>query len=52
MPKTRDEPLGQAAASKTAVNEHLSNERTHLAFLRTAVALITFGITSTGSVCS
>jgi len=45
MPKTREEPVEQAAASKIAVTEHLSNERTHLAFLRTAVALITFGIT-------
>jgi len=45
MPETREVPLEHAVARQTAVNEHLSNERTHLAFLRTAVALITFGVT-------
>jgi len=45
MPKKPDGPTGQSAALGSAVNEHLANERTHLAFLRTAVALITFGIT-------
>lgn len=45
MPKKPHGPTGQGPASGTTVNEHLANERTQLAFLRTAVALITFGIT-------
>lgn len=29
----------------TYAREHLANERTHLAYIRTAIALLTFGIT-------
>ena len=39
-----EEPPGHGPASPTVVREHLANERTHLAFLRTALALITLGI--------
>ena len=42
---TSDEPLGKTAVTHGFVSEHLANERTHLASLRTAIALITFGIT-------
>lgn len=34
-----------SAANKN-VSHHLSNERTYLAFIRTAIALITFGVTT------
>jgi putative membrane protein len=44
MPDAIDEPRRQPAASSTAVREHMANERTHLAFLRTAIGLITLGM--------
>jgi putative membrane protein len=34
-----------AEAGATRISEHLANERTHLAWVRTAIALISFGIT-------
>lgn len=34
-----------SSASQAHLSEHLANERTYLAYLRTAVALISFGIT-------
>jgi putative membrane protein len=40
-PERRTEP-----AASRHISEHLSNERTYLAFVRTAVALITFGVTA------
>src|SRR5215831_3754633 len=34
-----------STASQAHVSEHLANERTYLAYLRTAISLISFGIT-------
>jgi putative membrane protein len=47
IPKS-DSPAGSKGSSPAAqahLSEHLANERTYLAYLRTAVSLISFGIT-------
>lgn len=44
MPDAINEPRRAPAMSTTAVREHMANERTHLAFLRTAIGLITLGM--------
>jgi putative membrane protein len=41
----RDRALGSPAKPRAYFTEHLANERTHLAYVRTAVALFVFGIT-------
>jgi putative membrane protein len=40
----KDKPAGNTA-SQAHLSEHLANERTYLAYLRTSVSLISFGIT-------
>lgn len=42
---SRDGPTGSPAKPRAYFTEHLANERTHLAYVRTAVALFAFGIT-------
>ncbi len=42
MSSDKDEPPGRSRAWFT---DHLANERTHLAYVRTAIALFAFGIT-------
>ena len=39
------ENKGASNPAQTHLSEHLANERTYLAYLRTAVSLISFGIT-------
>src|SRR5690349_3450303 len=39
------EKPGSGSPSQQHLSEHLANERTYLAYLRTAVSLISFGIT-------
>jgi putative membrane protein len=38
-------PADSGGAGKSNVSEHLANERTYLAYVRTAIALVSFGIT-------
>ncbi|HKD81123.1 MAG TPA: DUF202 domain-containing protein [Candidatus Angelobacter sp.] len=47
LSRTGNKPAGAtgSSASQAHVSEHLANERTYLAYLRTAVSLISFGIT-------
>ena len=42
MPSSEDEP--PARANPNRVRDHLANERTYLAWMRTAVALMGFGV--------
>ncbi|HEY5807932.1 MAG TPA: DUF202 domain-containing protein [Povalibacter sp.] len=37
--------MTRPAEPRASVTDHLANERTHLAYVRTAVALFAFGIT-------
>ena len=43
-PERKRQPVA-ATALRQNTNQHLSNERTYLAYIRTAVALISFGVT-------
>lgn len=37
--------MTSSAGPRGSVNDHLANERTHLAYVRTAISLFAFGIT-------
>ncbi|MGH9836390.1 MAG: YidH family protein [Blastocatellia bacterium] len=41
----KTDETSDAGLRRFHVSEHLANERTHLAYIRTAIALISFGIT-------
>jgi putative membrane protein len=42
---TDDKPTDPRASRRSWFTDHLANERTHLAYVRTAVSLFAFGIT-------
>jgi putative membrane protein len=42
---TDDKPTEPHASQRAWFTDHLANERTHLAYVRTAIALFAFGIT-------